>query len=56
MVSLSLLVGFVCTHSNDYIDEDAQSTFQIIGLAVPQEVPSHNYCKDEGDSIEDFEV
>lgn len=43
-------------YSDDDVYENAQSTLEVIGLAVAQEVSSHDDSEDEDDSVEDFEI
>ena len=41
---------------DDHVDQDAESTFEVVGLLIPEEVAHNDDGEDEDDDVEDFEV
>jgi hypothetical protein len=44
------------TNGNDNVNEHAKHTFQVVALAVPQEIANHEDGQDQDDGVEDFKV
>lgn len=55
--SLLLLIWIVVScDGNDEVDEHAECTFEVVGLAVTEEVADGEDGEDEEDDLEDGEV